>query len=338
MASVPIPYDVLRLIWWALLGILLIGFAVLDGYDLGTAMLLPFVGRSDAERRQVRETVEPNWEGHQVWFILGGGASFAAWPLLYAASFSGFYLAMFLVLLALIIRPVGFNFRDKLPGQPLARVLGLEAGGRRVCPVAGVRHRLRQSAARRAVRASMARCGSAIPAASSACSTRSAWPPASSARRCWRCMAAAWLALKADGPVALRAGRAARIFALIAAMVFALAGWWIGNRAIDGRCLLAGADARRPGPSNPLAKSVTRAAGAWIANYRAHPALDAAPAIRRPPRRCWSRWSGAAERASVAGLRWLERQPSVASAIVATAGIALFPFSAAVLDPSRDRA
>jgi cytochrome bd ubiquinol oxidase subunit II len=62
----------------------------------------------------VRETIEPTWEGHQVWFILGGAAAFAAWPLLYAASCSGFYVAMFLVLLTLILRPVGFNFRDKI--------------------------------------------------------------------------------------------------------------------------------------------------------------------------------------------------------------------------------
>jgi cytochrome bd ubiquinol oxidase subunit II len=107
-------YELLRLIWWALLGILLIGFAVLDGYDLGSAMILPFVGSTDDERRQVRETIELTWEGHQVWFILAGGAAFAAWPLLYAASFSGFYIAMFLVLLALILRPVGFNFRNKI--------------------------------------------------------------------------------------------------------------------------------------------------------------------------------------------------------------------------------
>jgi len=77
-------------------------------------MLLPFVGRTDGERRQVRESIEANWEGHQVWFVTAGGASFAAWPMLYAASFSGFYFAMFLVLLALILRPVSFNFRDKV--------------------------------------------------------------------------------------------------------------------------------------------------------------------------------------------------------------------------------
>ena len=107
-------YEILRLIWWALLGILLIGFAVMDGFDLGTAALLPFVGKTDIERRVIINTVGPVWEGNQVWFILGGGAIFAAWPTLYAASFSGFYLAMFLVLATLILRPAGFNFRGKI--------------------------------------------------------------------------------------------------------------------------------------------------------------------------------------------------------------------------------
>ncbi len=145
-------YDLLRFIWWALLGILLIGFAVLDGYDLGSAMLLPFVARTDGERRQVRETIEANWEGHQVWFVLAGGASFAAWPMLYAASFSGFYFAMFLVLLALILAPGGLQFprQDRRPA--LARDLGLGALHQRRRAVAGLRRRLRQSAAGRAVR------------------------------------------------------------------------------------------------------------------------------------------------------------------------------------------
>src|ERR1700677_2701772 len=107
-------YEILRLIWWALLGVLLIGFAVMDGFDLGTAALLPFVARTDIERRVMINTVGPVWEGNQVWFILGGGAIFAAWPILYAASFSGFYLAMFLVLATLILRPAGFKFRSKL--------------------------------------------------------------------------------------------------------------------------------------------------------------------------------------------------------------------------------
>lgn len=106
--------DTLRVIWWALLGILLIAFAVTDGYDFGTAALLRLLGRDSDERHVLLETVEPTWEGNQVWFVLGGGASFAAWPMLYAVSFSGMYLAIALVLLAFILRPVGFNFRSKI--------------------------------------------------------------------------------------------------------------------------------------------------------------------------------------------------------------------------------
>ena len=111
-------YEVLRIIWWALLGILLAGFAIMDGFDLGVAALLPFAGRNDLERRVVINTVGPVWEGNQVWIILGGGAIFAAWPILYAVAFSGFYLAMLLVLLTVgIIRPVAFKYRSKLTSK-----------------------------------------------------------------------------------------------------------------------------------------------------------------------------------------------------------------------------
>ena len=111
--ELPLDYPTLRVIWWGLLGVLLIGFALTDGYDLGVATLLPFVAKTDAERRLVINTIGPMWEGHQVWLILGGGAIFAAWPYVYAVSFSGFYLAMFVVLSALILRPVGFKYRSK---------------------------------------------------------------------------------------------------------------------------------------------------------------------------------------------------------------------------------
>jgi cytochrome d ubiquinol oxidase subunit II len=108
-----IDYEILRVIWWALLGVLLIGFALTDGFDMGVGALLPFVAKTDVERRVVINTVGPVWEGNQVWFILGGGAIFAAWPPLYAVSFSGFYLAMFVVLAAFIVRPVAFKYRSK---------------------------------------------------------------------------------------------------------------------------------------------------------------------------------------------------------------------------------
>jgi cytochrome d ubiquinol oxidase subunit II len=107
-----IDYGTLKVIWWVLLGVLLIGFAATDGFDMGVATLLPFVAKNDVERRVAINTIGPVWEGNQVWFVLGGGAIFAAWPPLYAVSFSGFYLAMFVVLAALILRPVGFKYRS----------------------------------------------------------------------------------------------------------------------------------------------------------------------------------------------------------------------------------
>src|SRR6266446_859564 len=140
-----LDYETLRVIWWALLGILLIGFAVTDGYDLGAGMLLPFAARSDAERRQMLESIEPHWEGHQVWLITGAGVSFAAWPLLYATAFSGFYLAMFVVLAAvsLIVLFVlaglwvaaflpGYEITSDIarggPSNPLAKTVAAETG------------------------------------------------------------------------------------------------------------------------------------------------------------------------------------------------------------------
>ena len=123
MDFILLDYTTLRVIWWLLLGILLIGFAVMDGFDLGVGTLLPFVARNDAERRLVINTIGPVWEGNQVWLILGGGAIFAAFPPLYAVSFSGFYLAMFLILFALILRPVR-RFLLRLRPVPQASLLG----------------------------------------------------------------------------------------------------------------------------------------------------------------------------------------------------------------------
>ncbi|MBP9752962.1 MAG: cytochrome d ubiquinol oxidase subunit II [Proteobacteria bacterium] len=112
--SIPVDYEILRVIWWVLLGVLLIGLAVMDGFDFGVATLLPFIAKSDIEKRVVINTIGPFWEGNQIWIVLGGGAIFAAWPPIYAVSFSGFYLAMFVILAALILRPVGFKYRNKV--------------------------------------------------------------------------------------------------------------------------------------------------------------------------------------------------------------------------------
>ena len=144
-------YGMLRVIWWILLGVLLTGFAAMDGFDMGVGILLPFVAKTDIERRVAINTVGPVWEGNQVWLILGGGAIFAAWPALYAVSFSGFYLAMFLVLLALILRPVGFKYRSKKPDRCVADPLGLGALHRRRRAGPDLRRGGRQCAARRSL-------------------------------------------------------------------------------------------------------------------------------------------------------------------------------------------
>ena len=126
-----IDYEILKFAWWALVGVLLIGFAVTDGMDMGVGTLLPFLGKNDSERRIIINTVGPHWDGNQVWFITAGGAIFAAWPAVYAAAFSGFYLAMLLVLFALFFRPVGFDYRSKIENQGWRNAWdwGLFAGG-----------------------------------------------------------------------------------------------------------------------------------------------------------------------------------------------------------------
>ncbi|TGV06071.1 cytochrome d ubiquinol oxidase subunit II, partial [Alcaligenaceae bacterium 429] len=87
-------YYVLQIVWWLLLGVLLMGLAIMVGMDMGVGTLLRFVGRTDAERRVALNIIGPHWDGNQVWFILGGGAIFAAWPLVYATAFSDIYTAM----------------------------------------------------------------------------------------------------------------------------------------------------------------------------------------------------------------------------------------------------
>ncbi len=109
--------EILQITWWVLLGVLLIGFALTDGFDLGVASLLTTLAKTDDERRLMINTIAPVWESNQVWLILGAGAIFAAWPVVYAVAFSTMYFAMLLVLVCLIIRPVGLKFRSKMPSQ-----------------------------------------------------------------------------------------------------------------------------------------------------------------------------------------------------------------------------
>jgi cytochrome bd ubiquinol oxidase subunit II len=316
--TIPLDYEMLRLIWWLFLGVLLIGFAVMDGFDLGVAMLLPFVARNDTERRVTINSIGPFWDGNQVWLVLGGGAVFAAWPPVYAASFSGFYLAMFLVLATLILRPVGFDFRNKFvdPGWRAFWDYALFAGGLVPSVVFGVAFGNLLQGVPFSIDSDLRilYTGSGLFELLNPfgllCGLVSAAMLASHG--------AIYLTLKTDGAVQARAHGAALILALATIVLFAVAGLWVAW-GIDGYVITSPIAA--DGPSNPLMKTVTRQPGQWFANYRAHSWMIAAPVLGLLG-------------PFVALLLTLARRPGlgfIASAlgifgIIATVGVSMFPF------------
>jgi cytochrome d ubiquinol oxidase subunit II len=310
-------YEIMRLVWWALLGILLIGFAVMDGFDLGVATLLPFVARTDIERRIVLNTIGPVWEGNQVWLILGGGAIFAAWPMLYATAFSGFYLAMFIVLAALIVRPVAIKFRSKIEntrwrstwdiaiavsGVVPALIFGVAFGN----VILGVPFKF-DDTLRMTYEGGLFGLLNPFALLSGLLSVAML-----------TLHGANYLGLKASGDVAGRAIRVGRVMAPLTIGLFVLAGAWVAF-GIDGYIVTS--QLPHDGPSNPLFKAVTRQAGAWLTNYRIFPWTLAAPiaaiaALAMTPALLATRRAGAAFVASGVGV----------AAVIATAGLAIFPF------------
>jgi len=271
-----LDYPTLRVIWWALMGVLLIGFALTDGFDLGVAALLPFVGRNDSERRQVINTIGPTWEGNQVWFILGGGAIFAAWPMVYAVSFSGFYLAMFLVLSALILRPVGFKYRSKRP-DPRWRAFwdwGLFVGGFVPALVFGV-------AVGNVLQGVPFRLDSDLRSFYEGTFLGLFTPFTLVCGLLSVAMllthGAAWLTIKADhGLVRDRARAIGSVTALASLVLFAVGFAFVRFGGL-GFSLDAGADIA--GPSNPLRSGAFAAPGAWLHNYSLYPWMIAAPVM-----------------------------------------------------------
>ncbi|WP_414463825.1 cytochrome d ubiquinol oxidase subunit II [Hyphomicrobium sp. DY-1] len=271
-----IDYDTLRIIWWLLLGILLIGFAVMDGFDLGAAALLPFVAKTDVERRVVINSIGPTWEGNQVWLILGGGAIFAAWPPLYAVSFSGFYLAMFAILFALILRPVGFKYRSKLEGTRWRETWdwALFVGGAVPALIFGV-------AVGNVLRGVPFHFNSDLRIFYDGTTLFELLNPF--ALLCGLVSVAmlvmhgaGWIILKSEGPVADRARSFGSVAALATIALFVIAGvvLWLG---IDGYQITS--TVNPVGPSNPLAKTVAKASGAWFTNYGSYPLTILAPVL-----------------------------------------------------------
>lgn len=277
MIPIPFDYETLRIVWWVLLGVLLIGIAVMDGFDMGVAFLNPIIGKTDNERRVIINSVGSVWEGNQVWLITGGGAIFAAWPAVYATAFSGFYLAMFLVLVSLILRPVSFEFRNKFEGNkrfvwdytlflsgvipPL--VFGVAFGNLFLgVPFAidefqlphygdglvmGFLHLLKPFALLTGL-------------------TSVAMIVAHGA---------VYLAIKSEGAVQKRAEISMKIGIAIWLTLFIAGGFWVSQ--LDGYTISSAID--HNGASNPLMKTVAIEHGVWLRNYHSYPALYAIPLL-----------------------------------------------------------
>jgi len=307
-------YETLRLIWWALLGVLLVGFAITDGYDLGTAALLPFVARNNDERRVAINTVGPLWEGNQVWFVLGGGATLAAWPPLYAASFSGFYLAMLMVLLTLILRAAAFKFRGKVENAHWRNLWDwcLFAGGVVPALVFGVAFGNLFTGVPFSFDPDL-HFVSAIPLLSLFTPFTILAGAVSVAMIVLH--GAAWLNLRASGAVAERAAKIMPYAAAVFAVLFAAGGFLLIH--MNGLRITSLIDPA--GASNPLLKAVAVVPGLWLSNFTRHgwfwilPVAAfvfawAAVALRRRP------------------LLAVMATSLVEACTIATAGVALFPF------------
>jgi cytochrome d ubiquinol oxidase subunit II len=310
-------YATLKLIWWVFVGVLLVGFAVLDGFDLGVGALLRFIGRSDEERRVMLNAIGPTWEGNQVWFITAGGATFAAWPLVYATAFSGFYAALMLTLFALFFRPVGIEYRGKVkdPRWRNAWDWGLFVGGAVPALIFGVAfgnlllgvpfhfdsdQRVFYTGSFFGLLNPFALLAGVV------------------SLGMLTMHGAIYVQLRTDGAVQKRARRAALWCGIVFLAAFAAAGVWIAT-GIDAFRIVT-----MPPPDSafmPLAKAVERVSGGWLANYAQYPWMLSAPVLA---------FGGtllalASSRAQRAGLAFALSCLGVAG-VVLTAGFALFPF------------
>jgi cytochrome bd ubiquinol oxidase subunit II len=267
-------YETFKLIWWLLVGVLLVGFAIMDGHDMGVGTLLPFVGRDDTERRVVINTVGAHWEGNQVWFVTAGGALFAAWPLVYATAFSGFYWAMMAALWALFFRPVGFTYRSKIHNATWRSTWdwGLFIGGFVPPVIFGV---------------AFGNLLQGVPFQFDpylvSTYTGSFWQllnpfallvgVVSSAMLTMH--GGAYLAHRTEGVIQGRAVKGAMGAALVMVLAFLAAGLWL--QSIDGYRITSVIDGSAL--PDPLSKTVVREAGAWMNNYAAQPLLWLLPAM-----------------------------------------------------------
>ena len=309
-------YETLKMLWWLIIGVLLIGFAITDGMDMGVAMLLRLVGKTDSERRTVINTIGAHWDGNQVWFITAGGALFAAWPMVYAAAFSGFYFAMMLVLFALFFRPLGFDYRSKVDSKRWrnnwdwglfagsaipALVFGIAFGNLFLGVPFHIDNLLRVSYQ-----------GSFFALLN---------PFALIAGLVSITMliahAGMWLQLRTADQVAERSGQYGRYALLAFIVLFAAAGVWVAN--LTGYQIVSMGDTQ--GHADPLAKVVTTAQGAWLNNYSERPWTMTFPILAFSMALCALLFS----KMNKPALGLLATSVMLIGVIM-TAGVSLFPF------------
>jgi cytochrome d ubiquinol oxidase subunit II len=314
-----IEYEMLKIIWWVLVGVLLIGFALTDGFDMGSMAMMPFVAKNDKERRSAINTIAPHWDGNQVWFITAGGALFAAWPMVYAVAFSGMYWALLLVLFALFLRPVGFDYRSKLEntkwrnawdwalcigGAVPALVFGVAFGNLFL----GVPFQLDEF------------MRSTYDGSFFALLNPFALLAGVVSLSMLTAHGGAWLMLRTDGDLAARSRQATRIMALVFLLSFIGAGLWLVFGGIQGYSIVGVVDSNAA--LNPLAKEVVMNANpGWLNNYSTYPVTKLAPVVAIV--------GGilllVATSANKAALSFLGSSLAIVGTIL-TAGFALFPF------------
>lgn len=312
-----LDYGTLKVIWWLLVGILLIGFAIMDGYDMGVGALLPFVAKNDEERRIVINSIGAHWEGNQVWFITGGGAIFAALPVVYATAFSGFYFAMLAVLWTLFFRPVSFKYRNLMPGKIWRSCWdwGIFIGSLVPALIFGV---------------AFGNLLEGVPFylndLLNSFYTGSFWALLNPfALLCGLVSVAMlithggiYMMLRTEGEIYQRAQSIVRVFALVTLGLFSLGGIWIAF-GVKGYFLVSAVEPNSI--IDPLNKAVDVAKGAWLKNYVLCPWTILVPAL------AYVGFIFAWYLAGKGRLGWAFISSSLGIAgIIGTAGVSMFPF------------
>ncbi|NOH71080.1 cytochrome d ubiquinol oxidase subunit II [Vibrio pectenicida] len=309
-------YEILRLIWWVLIGVLLVGFAVTDGFDMGVGALIPIIGKNDSERRVMINSIGPHWEGNQVWLVTAGGGLFAAWPLVYATSFSGFYLAMILTLAALWLRPLGLAYRSKIEDEKWRStwdicicisgfvppvIFGVAFGNL----LQGVPFQLTEFL----MPTYHGSFFELLNPFALLCGLVSLFMIIM--------QGATWLQLKTTDDVHTRSRNVAQIMGLLTVAAFVGAGFWI--QAIEGYVITSTMD--HSAASNPLTKEVVREVGAWMNNFEQYPLMWIAPVLGV----MMSLVAVVASRFDRGGIAFFASSVGNAG-IIFTAGLAMFPF------------